>query len=300
MAIDDIPQETSHDGFSDSRRYTGAFVAIAIVLALLVMGEIYTLGKIGSLRQDLETQQARAAKEWQDQLASRMAALSEQNAQQLDELRTELDASAQSVGSKTSRELRHAQALVAKLQQQQQQQADELKQEIAKKADDEKVGALTQDVSATKADLGTTKQTVDTLTRDLGMARSEMGTLIARNHDEIETLRKLGERNYFEFTLKKNREQKIAGLGLILRKTNPKRHSFNLDVLADDMVVTKKNRNVDEPIFFAPSNSRVFYELVINKVSGDQVSGYLSTPKVGPAEMAANQPAAAQSPDASK
>ena len=31
------------------------------------------------------------------------------------------------------------------------------------------------------------------------MARSEMGTLIARNHDEIDQLRRLGERDYVEF-----------------------------------------------------------------------------------------------------
>src|SRR6267154_149615 len=41
----------------------------------------------------------------------------------------------------------------------------------------------------------------DATREDLKMARSEMGTLIARNHDEIDQLRRLGERDYVEFTV---------------------------------------------------------------------------------------------------
>lgn len=294
MAIDEIPSEKNIVVTQEPRSYAGVFVAIAIVLALLVIGEIYTLGKMGSLRSELETRQSAMLKDSQDQVMTKLSAFSDQNAQQLEQLRGELDASAKTMGSRTRHELIHARALVNKLQQQQQQQGDELRQEIAKKADDEKVGALSQDVSSTKADLGSTKQTVNTLSHDLGMARSEMGTLIARNHDDIETLRKLGERNYYEFTLSRNQEQKVAGLGLILKKTNVKHHTFNLDVLSDDAVVSKKGRTIDEPIFLAPSNSKAFYELVINKVNSNQVKGYISTPKAGP-EVAANVASSADS-----
>jgi hypothetical protein len=111
------------------------------------------------------------------------------------------------------------------------------------------------------------------------MARSEMGTLIARNHDDIETLRKLGQRNYNEFTLLKNQEQRVAGVGLILKKTNLKRHRFSLNLLADDMTIPKDNRTVDEPIFFAIGESRQVNELVINTVDQNKVTGYISTPK---------------------
>ncbi len=50
---------------------------------------------------------------------------------------------------------------------------------------DTKVGGVQTDLNSTK--------------EDLKMARSEMGTLIARNHDEIDQLRRLGEREYVEF-----------------------------------------------------------------------------------------------------
>jgi hypothetical protein len=127
---------------------------------------------------------------------------------------------------------------------------------------------------------------VDQLSKDLGMARSELGTLIARNHDDIEALRKLGDRDYFEFTLTKNQRQNIAGLGLTLKKTSVKHSRFDLNLLADDLQVEKKGRTVNEPIFFYLAGSKKPYELVVNKVESDRVTGYLSTPKGATQEMA--------------
>jgi hypothetical protein len=177
------------------------------------------------------------------------------------------------------KQLRSAKALVAKLQQTTAQQAGELKQEIARKADEEKVGALSQDLSGTKTDLSSTQHNVDVLTKDLGMARSELGTLIARNHDDIDALRKLGERDYYEFTLSRGQKQDVAGVGMILKKTNVKRSRFDITLLADDMVVDKKSKTVNEPVAFYVAGSKRPYEVVVNKVASNQVSGYISTPK---------------------
>src|SRR5215472_15009686 len=75
----------------------------------------------------------------------------------------------------------------------------------------QKVTALDTSVHselATKASSDDVK-TVDTNKEDLKMAKSEMGTLIAKNHDEIDQLRRLGERDYTEFTITgRNRPQK--------------------------------------------------------------------------------------------
>jgi hypothetical protein len=119
------------------------------------------------------------------------------------------------------------------------------------------------------------------------MARSEMGTLIARNHDDIETLRKLGERDYLEFTAGRKNPVKVGGVSLTLTKTNVKAHRFNLALQADDVRVEKKDRTVNEPIFFYVSGSKRPYELVVNEVKPNQVKGYLSTPK-GAREVAAS------------
>lgn len=278
--IDDkyIPTEPAQ------KRRSG-YAVIFVALAALAIGEIYGLTRISAMRDSLENQQAAMRKEIEGQFTGKLARLESSNAQQLSALRADLDQTAEHMGS-TGKELNHARAMVTRLQKQQQQEADELKAEIAKKADDEKVGALSQDVSNAKTDLAGTKQSVDQLSKDLGMAKSEFGTLIARNHDDIEALRKLGDRDYFEFTLAKNQKQNLGGVGLTLKKTNVKHSRFDLNLFADDLQIEKKSRTVNEPIFFYVTGSKKPYELVVNKVESDRVTGYLSTPK-GAQEMAA-------------
>ena len=290
MAIDDVPSGSRERiVMLGDHTHTSWFIAIGVVLALLVIGEIAAFNKIGSLHslmqaEDRQTHQQLAA-QLTDELSGKLTALENSNAKQLEALKSELDIASKRMGS-TGRELGRARKMVADLQQQQEQQANDFKQQIAQKADQQQLGALTQDVSSTKSDLDSTKKTVGTLTSDLGMSRSELGTLIARNHDEIETLRKMGQRNYYEFNLTRNQQQTVAGVGLVLKKTNAKRHQFNLSLLADDMEIQKNGRTIDEPIFFAVGGQKGFYELVVNKVEQDKASGYISTPKYG-MEMAA-------------
>ncbi|MBZ5514125.1 MAG: hypothetical protein LAN62_04635 [Acidobacteriia bacterium] len=279
MAIDEIPrQEPAPSGSGQS----GKFIAMGVVLALLVIGQIYTLSHVSSVRQSLldsqNTMQRNLTAQIDQQFSTRMATLETSNAQQLEALQKEIEAASKRSGS-ASAELRRAKATVEKLQAAQREQAEQMQKELALKADQQQVGALSQDVSATRTDLDSTKKTLESTRADLGMARSEFGTLIARNHDEIETLRKLGERDYFEFTLSRNMPQHIANIGLELKKTNLKRHRFNMILQADDMQIEKKDRTVNEPIFFYVGGSKRPFELVVNKVQSNQVTGYVSVPK---------------------
>ena len=202
---------------------------IFLVLAALAVGEFFTVNRMNTLRDQLTAQQNQLREDLtgqlRDQVSNRLTAIEQQNAQELDAVKTELDDAAKRVGAQGG-ELKRARTMVAQLQDQQRAQTEQLKQELDQKADQQQVGALTQDVSSTKTDLDTTKKNVNTLASDLGMARSEMGTLIARNHDDIEYLRKLGDRDYFEFTLTKNQPAKVAGVGLTLKKTNVKRYQI--------------------------------------------------------------------------
>jgi len=293
MAIDEISNEKRTN--PGERSTPTGMIVVFIVLALLAVGEFYTLSKVNSMSGTVAIEAAKTRTDLNAKVDDQIAALERSNAQVLEGIKAEIDTSTKRVGM-TQSALRRANASVKKLSKQQadqQQVAEQLKGEIAQKADAQQVGALTQDVSLTKEDLGTTKTKVDTLSKDLGMARSELGTLIARNHNDIETLRKLGERDYFEFTATKNKEEKVAGVGLILKKADIKRHRFNMALLADDMVIRKDNRTVDEPVSFSVGGSKRFYELVINKVDKDKVSGYVSTPK-GATEVASSSQAGTQ------
>jgi small-conductance mechanosensitive channel len=152
--------------------------------------------------------------------------------------------------------------------------------ELATKANVDDVTKLNGDVSGVKSDLDATKN-------GLQMARSEMGTLIARNHDEIDELRRMGQRDYYEFTVeRKAGPQKIGSIQVELKDTNTKKNQYTINVLADDKSFEKKNRSVNEPIFFYTGGSRAALELVVNKVTKTGATGYLSIPKAAGAASA--------------
>ncbi|HKV24086.1 MAG TPA: hypothetical protein VJN93_05795 [Candidatus Acidoferrum sp.] len=145
--------------------------------------------------------------------------------------------------------------------------------ELATKAGTDDVKNVDDKVTAVGTDLNSTKE-------DLKMAKSEMGTLIARNHDEIDQLRRLGERDYIEFTIAgKNKPQKVGNVTLELKGINVRKNQVNLAMVVEDKHYTKKNRAVNEPIFFYTSGTRVPEEVVINKLGKNTISGYVSIPK---------------------
>ena len=279
MAIDQVDEKSAAQ--PEKQDHTASFIAIFVALALLAIGEIYSLNSLGKMRQAMEAQQAATKQALTAQINDRMGALEQSNARVVEDLKDQLDQTSERAGT-TQKDLHRARALVKKIQADQAKEAAEVKDELAKKADQEQLGQLNGTVVSTRQDLDATKKSLDATRQDLGMARSQFGTLIARNHDDIEYLRKLGQRNYYEFTLTKNKEAKVAGVGLTLKKTNVKHHRFNLNLLADDMVIEKKNRTVNEPMFFAVEGSKSFYELVINQVQSGQIKGNISTPKMTP------------------
>jgi hypothetical protein len=108
-----------------------------------------------------------------------------------------------------------------------------------------------------------------------------MSGLIATNSKEVGELRQLGERNYFEFDIKKTGgARKVADISLEVRKTDPKRNKFTVNLLADDKTVEKKDKSINEPVQFYLAGNRQPYEMVINQVKKDEVIGYLATPRV--------------------
>ena len=158
--------------------------------------------------------------------------------------------------------------------------ATSVKAELANKANAEDVNKLNGDVSGVKSDLDATKNSIQ-------MARSEMGTLIARNHDEIDQLRRMGQRDYFEFSVqRKGGATKVGGIQIELKDTNTKKNRYTINVLADDNSFEKKDRSENEPIFFYTGGTRAAIELVVNKVTKSTATGYLSVPKAAGATSA--------------
>ncbi|HVW86685.1 MAG TPA: hypothetical protein VHB50_18495 [Bryobacteraceae bacterium] len=208
----------------------------------------------------------------------------------VEDLREELENRSRQLNqaaSQAKREaLSYADEQAKKLEQEQQKNAQQLSSSIsdvkakadtanAKLADvNSDVAGVKTDLASTKNDLSQTKSDLKKVTGDLGMTSG----LVATNGKEIEELRRRGERNIIEFSLKKQKSmQRVGDISLRLEKADQKHNKFSMIVLADDKTVEKKDRNINEPLQFYVS--KALYEVVVNTVSKDQISGYLSTPK---------------------
>jgi hypothetical protein len=153
-----------------------------------------------------------------------------------------------------------------------------------KEAADTKITAVNTEVSTVKSDVASTKSELEKTIADLKQTNGDLNVqsgLIATNGKELDALKKLGERNYFEFKIGKGRDaQKVGSVMVLLKKADPKKNRFTIELTADDKRVEKKDRTINEPLQFYVSNSRQPYEIVVNQVNKNEIAGYLSTPKV--------------------
>jgi ribosomal protein L29 len=141
------------------------------------------------------------------------------------------------------------------------------------------VGGVKTDVASTKADLAATQAKLQSTIGDLGVQSG----LIAHTRDDLEVLKHKGDRNYYEFTLTKGaKPQPVSTVSLQLKKTDPKRGKFTLNVTSDDKTIEKKDRNIAEPIQFYSGRDHMLFELVVWTVDKKSAVGYLSTPKGAP------------------
>jgi hypothetical protein len=157
-----------------------------------------------------------------------------------------------------------------------------VKTELATKASTDDIKTVDGRVTGVRTDLESTQN-------DLKMARSELGTLIARNHEDVEQLRRLGERDYIEFTIDaKNKPQKVGAFVVELRGTNLNKKRYSVSLIIDDVHIDKKNLPVNEPVFFHQGTDRRPLEMVVNQVAKDKVTGYISIPKASSSQTASS------------
>ena len=269
-------QEPIYHTNAGTPRWVGLAVAVLGGVSLLGLGVgLSALSHANSVQQTIDA----SVKQSTDALSQRLA--------KEDEINQQLQSDLKVVTDKLN--LTHTQLLAARKQTKATTVAVDKKlnglessvnSQLATKANTDDVNKLNGDVNGVKTDLDATKNSIQ-------MARSEMGTLIARNHDEIDQLRRMGQRDYFEFTVtRKSGAEKVGSIQVELKETNTKKNQYTINVLADDKSFEKKNRSVNEPIFFYTGGSHAALELVVNKVSKSAASGYLSVPKAAGATSA--------------
>lgn len=146
------------------------------------------------------------------------------------------------------------------------------------------VGGVKTDLGETKTDLAATKAKLESTVGDLGLQSG----LIAKTRDDLEVLKHRGDRQYYEFTLLKGgKPQPVSTISLQLKKIDPKRGKFTLNVTSDDKTIEKKDRNVNEPIQFYTGRDHMLYELVVWTLDKNKATGYVSTPKNAPVPVTA-------------
>ena len=158
-------------------------------------------------------------------------------------------------------------------------QLADLKQDTSTKLDD-----TSSKIQTTNTKLDQVSSDVEKTSSDLKRMVGDMGVMsgdIATNGKELSALKELGERNYFEFDLSKSKTpQKVGDIRVVLRNADPKHSRFTLQVFADDKIVEKKDRTLNEPVQLYVAGNRQPYEIVVNQIKNNEVIGYLATPKI--------------------
>jgi len=241
--------------------------------------------QLDSLRRDLATSQQEVAT-----LRAGVDKVDTSARGSLDELRQQLTTEHKGVTQSISRvqegTRRHLDEVAKKTAAQQAELANELSTVKTAAADTStKVEGVTTEVASVKSDVASARSAIDSAAADLKRVNGDMGVmsgLIATNGKEIQSLRELGDRNIYEFTLtRSNTMQKVGDIQMRLVKANAKKNRYTMVVFADDRTVEKKDKTTNEPVqFYVASKARMPYEVVVNSVTGNTVTGYLATPKV--------------------
>ncbi len=254
---------------------------VAIIVAILFAGATIFFGydmhnKIAQLSDDQATSQKKIA-----DLTKRMQS-AESDAETLGEKLGMTKKELASRAEELQREQQAASARIAAQAEQEKKDVTAVAGEVGNVKTD--VGGVKTDVAATKASLESTIAKLQTTIGDLG----QQSGLIANTRSDLEALKHKGDRQYYEFTLEKGaKAQAISTVKLQLKKTDPKRGKYSIDVTADDKTIEKKDKNQNEPVQFYTGRDHMLYELVVWTVDKKKITGYLSTPKNAPIPITA-------------
>jgi hypothetical protein len=274
---------------------SGPNLKIAILfggLIALVAANVYLFLQLDQVRTEMASMRESILNEVSS-LRESSSVTSQTQQRRMETMREELEAArrqaAMAAGRAKEDATKRAEELARKLEveqakqrQEQERVQQELSQgitEVAKAANENKtsLGEVKTEITSTKSELDKTISALKQVTGDLGVTSG----LVATNGKELAALKALGERNYYEFDLKKTKQPiKVGDIAVKLKRTDQKKGRFTIELVADDRSVEKKDRTVNEPLQFYVSAARQPYELVVNQVHKDRIVGYLATPKV--------------------
>ena len=293
--VEDSKMKSSEKSSDNStlKLMAGANLVLVLALGFGLLSTRDTLGRriarVESMKEQMQSETERIQE-----------TRSSETEKKLNDLIADLDQMKKRVGM-SALELNHARDMAQTLKKLQEQTAKELANQLAAKANSSEVDVARQEaankLTAFQQDsdtkYGDVSGELTGIKRDLLMARDDFGRQlidvknslsdrIAKNSTELGELRQKGERDYFEFDIRKNSKQpyqRVADLQLALLKTDTKKHKYNVAIQVDDNRLEKKDRTTNEPLQFLVGRDQLRYEVVVNFVDKDRIRGYLSTPK---------------------
>src|SRR6202167_4050132 len=257
-----MDEQSNYQGTTEgSPRWMGIAVVGLAILSLVGVGLAWNAGGHARDAEQALAAQAKTFQQSQDGITTRMSQAERTNA----ELQSEVNL----VGDKlklTEDQLSAARNQVKQSRADYTKKLTDVQNTLATKASTDDVKALGTDVNGVKTDLDSTKGNLEQL-------RGEHGELIARNHEELEELKRMGERDYYEFTLTaKGQKEHVGSMQVEFRGASAKKHQYNVDLYVDDMRVEKKNKAINEPVYFYASGANQPLEMEVDSVSDKKIS----------------------------
>ncbi len=269
---------------------TTALVAGALIA--LLAANIYLYVQIDHVRADLAKTQDKISTDIANiRDSSSVSVAAEQR--HLEALKEELAAAREQARTMSSQAKVEAQAHADAVAKQIQAEEAQMNRKVAGQISDvqqqataanAKIADVSTDVGTVKTQVTQTQSQLDKTISDLKSVRGDLGVqsgLIATNGNELEALKRLGQRNYIDIKLGKTKQPvRFGDITLKLDAADAKRNKYSVYVMADDKQALKKDKSINEPVqFYTVKGGHIPYEIVINKVNKNEIVGYLATPK---------------------
>jgi flagellar basal body-associated protein FliL len=265
---------------------TSLFLVVVVALA---GANLYSYLRMNKMQDQISDLQSSSSAQFSTlQAASTEARAAAQ--QRIEVLQLELEGArkqaALAVGQAKADAQKHATELASRLEAEQHRQQEVFNTQLTavQTGAEAKFQSVDKDVDAVRSEVASARTEIQNTIADLQRARGDMGVmsgLIATNGKELDALKALGERHYFEFNLAKTKEhQKIGNVAVKLKKADVGRNKFTLELIADDKRVEKKDKTINEPVQFYAFGYQQPLEMVVNEVQKDRIKGYLAVPKI--------------------
>ena len=269
---------------------TTALVAGALIA--LLAANIYLYVQIDHVRADLTKTQDKISTDIANLRDSSSVTVAAQQ-RHLEALKEELASAREQARTMSSQAKVEAQAHADVLAKQIQAEEAQMNRKVTSQISDvqqqttaanAKIADVSTDVGTVKTQVTQTQSELDKTIADLKSVRGDLGVqsgLIATNGNELEALKRLGQRNYIDIKLGKTKQPvRFGDITLKLDASDAKRNKYSIYVMADDKQTLKKDKSINEPVqFYTAKGGHIPYEIVINTVSKNEIVGYLSTPK---------------------